>query len=299
VIGAQGLFYASLFVLNSVGNLPPPALTNSLCFDMKLAFHRENTLDAPNLLVIGSSVAWRHFDGETLIQDRPQVRPLNAGFCGLTAGQSTFVGNWLLDRTPSVRDVLMITSPQDFEDCTIKPSEVFNREDVDAFVTGGASSWPYYMRYFDPFSLVRNAIHIAVDPFEFDQYGSGPLRTDEVRKVQIYGLVRKLDPACFAAVRALNLRLKDDGRRLLVATTPLQATWKADTIAEPLLADFNNRMHTALSVNAASMFWDGDAAGVVGSDAFFDPIHLRWSAAGVYTRALGNALQPILDQDRS
>jgi hypothetical protein len=297
-IGALGLFYASLFALDAVDNLPPPAFTNSLCVDAKLAFHRDNPLDAPNLLVIGSSVAWRHLDGETLIQDRPQVRPLNAGFCGLTAGQSTFVGRWFLDRAPSVRDVLMITSPQDFEDCTKTKSEIFDTEDVEDFITGDTSPWPYYMRYFDPFSLVRNAINIAADPFEFDPYGSGPLRTDEVREAQIYGLVRKLDPACFAAVEALNLRLKAEGRRLLVATTPLQAAWKTGTAAAPLLADFNSRMRAALSVNPASLFWDGDAAGVVGPDAFFDPIHLRWSAAGVYTQALGKALQPVPLQDR-
>jgi hypothetical protein len=298
VIGALGLFYTSLFVLDAANNLPPPAFTNSLCFDAKLAFHRENTLGAPNLLVIGSSVAWRHLDGEMLMQDRPQVRPLNAGFCGLTAGQSTFVARWFLDRTPSVQDVLMITSPQDFEDCTRTNSEVFDTKDVDGFVIGKASPWPYYMRYFDPFSLVRNAFAIASDPFEFDQYGSGPLRTDEVREAQIYGLVRKLDPACFAAVEALNLHLKADGRRLLVATTPLQTAWKTGTAAAPLLADFNNRMRAAIAGNSASQFWDGDAAGVVGPDAFFDPIHLRWSAAGIYTQALGEALQPVPQQDR-
>jgi hypothetical protein len=75
--------------------------------------------------------------------------------------------------------------------------------------------------------------------------------------------------------------------------TPLRAAWKTGTAAAPLLADFNSRMRAALFGNSASLFWDGDAAGVVGPDAFFDSIHLRWSAAGVYTRALGKALQPV------
>jgi hypothetical protein len=305
-IGALSLFYAGIFALGATGHLPPPAFTNSICVDEKLAFHRAHPADAPNMLVIGSSVAWRHFDGEALVQDLPQVRPLNAGFCGLSAGQSTFAGEWFLDRTPSVRDVLMITSPQDFEDCTATRAPLFDREDVADYVAEGGSPWPYYMRYFDPFSLLRNASNIAAkrrgdsaaDPIVFDRYGSGPLRTDGVRETQIYGLVRKLDQACFAAVEALNLRLKAEGRRLLVATTPLQAEWKRGTGAAPLLAEFNHRMRTALAGNPTSAFWDGDAAGVVSQEAFFDSIHLRWSAASIYTRALGEALQPMSGQER-
>ncbi|WP_120006411.1 hypothetical protein [Teichococcus vastitatis] len=301
-LGALGLFYAGLFTLDATGNLPPPAFTNSICVDEKLAFHRQHPARDPNLLVIGSSVAWRHFDGAALVEEAPQVKPLNAGFCGLSASQSTFAAQWFLDRTPSVRDVLLITSPQDFETCGQAGVPLFNSEDVDRYVVGRASPWLYYLRYFDPFSLLRNATNIASkrrgdsinDPIVFDAYGSGPLRTDDVRDTQIYGLVRKLDGACFDAVRALNLRLKGEGRRLLVATTPLHPDWKHGTGAAPLLAEFNQRMQAALAVNPASEFWDGDAAGVVGRSAFFDAIHLRWSAARQYTRALGKALPPIL-----
>jgi hypothetical protein len=294
---ALALFYATLGVLGATGNLPPPAFSNSLCVDEKLAFHRNNAAEQPNLLVIGSSVAWRHFDGAQLVQGVSQVKPLNGAFCGLAANQSVYAANWFLDRTPSIRDVMMITSPQDFENCTTNRAAIFDHKDATDYVSAKASPWAYYIRYFDPFSLVRNASSIAaqrsgadfVDPLVFDRYGSGPLDTSRNRETLLYGMVKSLDQKCFDAVQALAHRLKAEGRRLLVATTPLHPDWKADDAAAPLLSEFNSRIRAALAEDPAARFWDGDAAQVVESGAFFDAIHLRWSAAGTYTQALGTA----------
>lgn len=300
VFGSMGAafaaFYVFLFGLQVTGHLPPPAFSNSICVDEKLAFHRANPPENPNFLVIGSSVAWRHFDGEAVVEQAPNLRPLNGAFCGLTANQSAFVANWMLDRTPSVRDVLMIASPQDFENCTTHKAAIFNREDADRYVFERASVWPLYIRYFAPGSLIRNAMEVAgkrsgenkVDPLIFDQYGSGPLDMDGDRGLY-YDMVRRPDPACFSAIHALAKRLQSEGRRFMLATTPLHPDWKASGDPQgKILADFSKHIHAALQGTNAE-YWDGDAAQVVDRTAFFDAIHIRWSAAQSFSKALSKA----------
>jgi len=298
-------FYALIFSLDAAGHLPPPAFSNSICVDEKLAFHRENPIESPNLLVVGSSVAWRHFDGAALVREAPEARPLNAAFCGLSLNQTQFVADWFLDRTPSVRDVLLIVSPQDFENCTTTRTALFNEEDVERYVAGGASPWPYYMRYFDPFSLGRNATQIAakrsgenwLDALVFDPYGGGPLDTEKNRETLLYGMVKRMDSNCFGALGALSARLQHEGRRLLVASTPLNPEWKASGDPDGrTVEEFNRRIRATLAGNPLAEFWDGDAARVVDSDAYVDAIHLRWSAAKDYTVALGKALHPGMNE---
>ncbi|HCA66090.1 MAG TPA: hypothetical protein DEP73_18415, partial [Pseudomonas sp.] len=127
LFGMLGGFAALLAWLNHTDNLPPPAFSNSLCVDEKLHFLRHNPIADPNLLIVGSSVAWRHVDGDVLIEQTPGLRPLNGAFCGLHANQSTYVANWLLDREPSVRQVVMIVDPLDFAGCWKVPDAVFDR----------------------------------------------------------------------------------------------------------------------------------------------------------------------------
>ena len=163
-------------------NLPPPAFSNSLCVDEKLRFLRHNPIDQPNLLVIGSSVAWRHVDGDVLRSSAPELRPFNGALL-LHANQSAYVADWLLDRQPSIRQVVMIVDPLDFAGCWKVPDAVFDREDADHYVYQQASRWGAITRYFSPRSLLRNARTIKAqraneiewDPLVFTRHGDGPL----------------------------------------------------------------------------------------------------------------------------
>ena len=288
------IYYACLVGLSATGNLPPPAFTNSICIDEKFAFLRQHPPESPNLLVIGSSVAWRHFDGATVVRDAPAIRPFSGAFCGLHAGQSAYAANWLLDRLPSVRDVLLIATPQDFDDCTTEPAAFFDRQDVGDYVFRHTSSWWFYTRYFALGSLLRNSAEIAdkrsgknrIDPLVFDRYGSGPLNTSRNRGRLLYGDVTGQDPACFAALAGLSARLRQDGRRLMVAATPLHPLWKAQYDPQGLmLARFSNAIQTALSANGGQ-YWDSNPSFLPNENLFFDAIHLRWAAVPDFTEAL-------------
>ncbi|WP_407290751.1 hypothetical protein [Stutzerimonas zhaodongensis] len=297
LFGALALFCLTLFALERTGNLPPPAFSNNLCVDEKLAFLRDNPIDSPNLLVIGSSVAWRHVDGHALVNAMPEVRPMNGAFCGLFANQSTYVGHWLLDRQPSIRSVVMIADPQDFAGCWRVPAAVFNREHVDPYVYEDTSRWGYYMRYFAPKSLARNALTVKAqragriewDPLVFNRFGDGPLRTRNTREL-MYGKPDALDHNCFSALQAMGERLQREGRDLMVVSTPLHPEWKERYDPDgTFLANFDQRIADALGDSGT--YWNADKDWSTPVGSFVDAVHLRWSAAQAFTEALAEQMQ--------
>ncbi len=298
LFGALTLFCLALLGLDRTGNLPPPAFSNNLCVDEKLSFMRDNPIQSPNLLVIGSSVAWRHVDGNVLAQALPEVRPMNGAFCGLFANQATYVGHWLLDREPSIRSVVMIADPQDFAGCWKVPTAVFNREHVDPYVYQDASRWNYYMRYFSPKSLARNALTVKAqragkiewDPLVFNRFGDGPLETSNTREL-MYGRPDPLDRNCFEALREMSERLEREGRQLMVVSTPLHPQWKEKYDPDgTFLADFDKHILDSLSATGGT-YWNADKDWSTPASSFVDAVHLRWSAAQQFSAALAEQMR--------
>lgn len=297
LVGALALFCLTLLWLDRTGNLPPPAFSNNLCVDEKLNFHRNNPAGSPNLLIIGSSVAWRHVDSSQLVHALPEIRPLNGAFCGLFANQSTYVAGWLLDHEPSIRSVVMIANPQDFAGCWRVPTAVFNRDHVDPYVYEHDSKWAYYMRYFSPKSLVRNALTVKAqragqiewDPLVFNRFGDGPLDTRNTRSL-LYGRPEALDRNCFQALHALGERLVQEGRQLMVVSTPLHPEWKAKYDPDgTFLADFDQRITDTLSATGGT-FWNADKDWRTPDAAFVDAVHMRWTAVQEFSLALAEQM---------
>ena len=298
LFGALAIFCLTLFALNRTGNLPPPAFSNISCVDEKLSFLRDNPIQSPNLLIIGSSVAWRHVDGHVLTEALPGVRPMNGAFCGLFANQSTYVGHWLLDRQPSIRSVVMIADPQDFAGCWRVPTAVLNREHVDPYVYENASPWGHYMRYFSPKSLARNALTVKAqrageiewDPLVFNRFGDGPLVTSNTREL-LYGRPEPLDASCFAALGKMSARLAQEGRELMVVSTPLHPQWKEKYDPDgTFLADFDKQIMETLNATGGT-YWNADKDWDTPVSSFVDAVHLRWSVVQGFTAALAEQMR--------
>ena len=290
-------FFVLLLGLQATDNLPPPAFANIACADEKMEFLRARAPKAPTLLVVGSSVAWRHFDGAQFEAAAPGAVALNGAFCSFTASQNVAIANWLLDRNPTVRDVLMVVDPQDFADCTAAPAENFNREDADRFVYSGAPRWGFYMRYFSPRALLHNAVGLhrrridknAPDSLVIDRFGSWPLENTTLKGMPYglgYGAIDRLDPACFSAVDGLARRLRSEGRRMMIVTAPLNPQWK--TTYDPNGALFK-RVKAEMRRIPGAEFWDGDGAEVVDQSAYWDAIHMRWPAARHFSGSMVKA----------
>jgi hypothetical protein len=288
-------FLGGTFVLLAeTENLPPPAISNNLCIDEKLAFMRENPPKDPNFLVMGSSVAWRHIDSSILAASMPGTVPYNAAFCALQMTQTFSVTQWLLGRLPTVRHLLVVASPQDFESCSREPLTTFSLAEADRFVFERPWRWGYYFRFFDPVSLVRNAVSIkqlrtqehALETLRITKYGDAPQDPPKPKEHLVYDAIEQFDPLCFHALRALALEMQSKGIALTVVNTPLNPLWEKtyDPDAKTHV-ELNNRIETVLAGTGAVHF-NGDIAFTEGPDSFTDAIQLRWPAAQRFTKLL-------------
>ena len=291
-----GAVYGTLYL---TGHLPPPPLSNSVCVDEKLAFLRNNPQVDPNFLVVGSSVAWRSFDSSVIVKRDHSIRPLNGGFCGMQINQSAFITHWLTDHWPSIDTVLLMASPLDFNTCE-GSGQVFDPVDARRFVFQHRPAWSFYLRYFDPVSLVRNIKRQARDrataramgfAMEFTRYGDGPLDTDRDRGL-FYGKNPGIDPACFDALRSLALELSKEGRRFMVVTTPLHPGWTARYDADGSLRRHISSNITNALEGTGAHFWNAAQESGTDASAFTDAIHIRWSAVAPFTRQIVNRLLP-------
>lgn len=279
------LVYA-LVGLSAAGALPPPQFSNTLCIDEKLAGMRVAPPRQPDLLVVGSSVAWRHFNTPAALAVAPGVRPYNAGFCGVRLDQTEQVARWLTQRLPSVHRVVLVASPFDFQGCAAHREAHFDVAEADRFVFEDASPARFYARFFDPVTLARNATTVRAarhdisgpDPLVQDRFGDGPSEPRTARGL-FYDGGEALDPACFAALRRMALRLHARGQRLDVTITPLHPAWtmrygdpRLDTQVAMALQGTGARFHPGVHTPQAG--------------SFYDAIHLRWSGTAAYTQAL-------------
>ena len=291
-----GAMVAALLMLQGKDALPPPQFANSVCIDEKLRSMRAGMPADPNLLVVGSSVAWRHFNSPAAVAAAPDLRPLNAGFCGANMVQTRKVSAWLTARLPTVRHVLLIASPLDFERCTANAPSQFDIFDADDYVFRNASPARFYLRYFDPVTLVRNATTIRAaragtngfDPVVQNSYGDGPNQPARSRGLFYEGV--NLDPACFAALRQTAGILQRKGVSLDVTVTPLAPEWVERYQGAAGAAAFARTIEQSLAGTGAR-FRPVDYR--PGPDAFYDAIHIRWSATAGYTRSLLRETRPF------
>ena len=288
---------AAIVTLDRVGSLPPPAIVNEICADEKLDWLRKNPPDAPNLLIVGSSLAWRGVDSQQFAQRVPGARPLNGGVCHAGIDQSTWMARYLLRHFPSVQSALLVVAPQDFTSCLLKPDGLFNPETADAYVFHRRWAYPFYITQFDPVSLIRNAWTIAFlrsahgesESLVMTRFGDGPLNASGNRGL-LYGPVKRLDESCFDALRSFARSLEASGRHLFVTTAPLHPAWREryDPSGD-LHRTFVAGVKAAIAEVETGSFWDG--AEVFGGEPseFTDAIHINWKAAQRFTSQLVTA----------
>jgi len=296
VVGAALLVSSYCFLLvglGAAGALPPPAFSNNSCADEKLRFLRDNRADDADLLVLGSSVAWRHFDGAAA--EGIALRSRNIAFCLHNVKQTKAVAEWLLPRMPAARTVILIASPLDYRGCAAKPDPQFSVRDASAYVFDDVNPLLYYFRYFDPFTLLKNAASFTRDRADsrqwgtlvMDRFGDAPMDPPGERRYDLGAEVGDgPEAACLSALQSLAIDIRKSGRRLIVVDTPIAPRWKARFDPDgSALRDFSERIDLALAATGAER-WNGDAAFAPGAGSFFDAIHLRWPAAQAFTRTL-------------
>ena len=298
VLAACGLLLLTLQVLAGQEMLPAPQFANSQCVDEKLRAMRLNPPGDANLLVVGSSVAFRHFSGAAAHAIAPGIRPYNAGFCHANIRQTGSATRWLVGRLPEVRHVLLIASPFDFEGCAAGPAAQFPLADVDAYVFGHRDRFAPYFRYFDPATLLRNAAtirEVRTNPRLFDSvivtpYGDG-LSAPPWRGLH-YDAAR-VEQSCVDDLAALAGWLERRGVRLEVTLTPVHPQWAARFAGRAPAAALEPRIKAALSATRAAYLAPPRQ---IGADSFYDAIHMHAAAADAYTRTLVRDMDALIGE---
>ena len=170
---------------------------------------------------------------------------------------------------------------------------------VDRYVFERAPKWPYYLRYFDPISLVRNATQVhdkrsnrtPLDPLLFTEYGDGPLDTDRSDDLN-FGPVYALDTRCFSALHGLADSLSSSRVELMVVISPIPPDWKASYDADgQVTRRFAREVASSLHGTRATL-WNSDDGSPFAASEFTDALHLRWSAVQRFSRMLAAQLSP-------
>jgi hypothetical protein len=303
VVGCYAVIACSLLILHATDHLPPPIVTNNLCFDEKLQWmSRELPSSPPDLLVFGSSVAWRHFDSEQAIKSELTKNPYNLGFCGMRLSQTAFVVRYFLakQRFQFPLRALIIVSLQDFENCPGSEEQVFSKPDADEAIFSPTHAWELYFKNVDPVPFVRNASAIkamrnatnGLDRLILTKYGDGPIDSDQSRGLS-YGPITDLKQHCFFALRELVKQLSDHKIQTTLVLTPINPRWVSEYDPNRrILDEVRSRLSEVLKKSDV-LVWDASENKAFAESDFVDAIHLRWSAVRRFTIAMAGVANQL------
>jgi hypothetical protein len=301
-LGPVFLYVVVILLLGAVApqHLPAPPISNQRHFDEKLRFLRDNPHFRPVMLGIGSSVVLRSIDfAQFQGSNRPPFRFLNLGIPGSSMKETRVNSRFFVSKFPSVRAVLTILVPPDFESCS-NPMKPYDPEDAWAYVTGRVPSVWFYLKYISILDFVVDVTRVAEDRkmrqgrwprLYHDRFGASPVERDQ-GNWNNYRPV-SLDPACFAELSAWNHELQAAGITLYVVLFPMSPEWAARTPgARDYISSFERRVQselhgTGVRVIEGRDFFDGPGSHV-------DAYHLHWSAARRFSQRLGAAITPEL-----
>lgn len=279
-------------------HLPAPAITSLEPLDEKLRYLRDRfDGETPDVLTVGSSITWRHLDGDTLVRAAGgDLTVLNGGTGLLKTHQTRAMVQFYLDRFPGIVTIATFVGLPDFDDCKRRPASLMDPEDAAAYAFEQAEPLPLYLEYFAPVRYVRTGLNLPerTEPLTGDlwqdEYGSGPMQIpQEMQEGLRYGRI-DLDPLCIDQLVALAVDMEAAGKRFVIVFAPTHPDyWKyypgglnrlRATIAQ---VKQRVRPHGAQVVD---MHVDPD---YLAAD-FWDAFHMQWAAVRRFTAEIAPAL---------
>ncbi len=283
LLGAQ-YFFLQFWPMN----MPPPAVAQVETLDFKFRYLRNQPALDPDVIAVGSSMTWRHFDGASF-EAHSGLSFLNGGTNFLRIHQSRYLANFYSDMYDADFYV-MLTSLPDFEDCTTIPASVFNRDDAEDYITGAKPEWFYYLKYLALTRYVRTGMtlpqrltRLEGDLWQ-DEYASGPLHIPEMGLR--YGR-QDFDPECLEQLYLMSDDLSRKGRHFLVALIPVHPDYMEKY---PETEQQLNALHTDIQAGLRRNGHDAVMLADSGSypaDDFFDAFHLQWPAVQRLSAVVG------------
>lgn len=298
VFGGLMLLFAAVPII-AEARAPAPPISSLVHIDEKLRFLREHPALAPTVLAVGSSVTWRQLAGDAFkeLAGGPN-RFLNGAVAHLQIHQTRALTRFYLAHYRSVRDVLVMVSLGDFEDCSEEPRNLFPPRDAARYTFGGWPALYFQLRYFSPGRYVQTLMSLEQrrTPFTgdlyLDRYGSGPVELPEDVDLGLRYDSFETDPACIDELIGLARDVRERGAHLALVFTPIHPKYRA------LHADdvHGLREVAARLDQEAEQFGDSlqvfdlmDVPEFQG-DAFYDALHLQWPAVQRLSAGLAGAM---------
>ncbi|MET0430180.1 MAG: hypothetical protein ABW026_16995 [Microvirga sp.] len=276
--------------------LAAPPITKIEHLDEKLRFLRNHREIDPSLVVVGSSMAWRQFDGAPFAAQLGEGHVLNGATAFLKVHQTRFLTNFYMDHFPRIKTIMLMLGPPDFQDCTKIPAELFDTDDASGYVFEQDSPATFYMRYFSAAHYLRRArdyeareVPMIGDLF-MDGYGSGPVqRPAAMKKGLRYGRL-VFDGACTDALMKLLPEITARGIRPVVVFSPVNPEFRRrypGTMRrlQAVIARVRKEADPTIEILDTS---ESDFR----SPEYFDAVHLQWAAVQRYSRQLARLVLP-------
>ena len=291
VLGIAG-FGVLLWSLARADRLPPPPLTADACIDEKFKFLAEHDIRDVDFIAVGSSVTWRNLDMTAFKKAGLAKRPLNAAPCYLHVSETVSYTAFLLKGIPTVRTVVSVMAPRDFDQCAKPREDFFPATLAAAYVFNGLPALPIYLANSKPDKFVRSVLRIKglrKNEMLMDDYGSSFMRQPRTWLPEPV-----LADKCFEARAELERVVEEAGATLIVATVPLQPEWQARYDPKrTFINSFEERVQSALT--APSTLFIRGSRSATESLRHGDAVHYIWDSAVKYSALLVNeiAAQPL------
>jgi hypothetical protein len=269
-------------------HMPAPAVSQVEALDVKFQHMRKHPTLDPDVIAVGSSMTWRHFDGKNF-EAHSGLSFFNGGTSYLKIHQSRYLANFYSDMYDA-RFYVKLTSLPDFEDCTTVPASLFDREDVEDYVTGAKPEWFYYLKYLALTRYVRTGLELPQRMAQLegdlwqDEYASGPLHIPNLGLR--YGR-QDFDPECLRQLYGMSDDLAQAGRHFLVALIPVHPDYlEKYPETEAQLKTLHDDMQIELRRNGHDVVMLAES-GAYSPDDFFDAFHLQWPAVQRLSAIIG------------
>jgi hypothetical protein len=298
VVAILSVMAGVITYLSHIDRMPAPALTLVQHLDEKLRYLRDHPEMTPELVAVGSSIAWRQFDGKPFAEQLGEGHVLNGASAFLQVHQTRFLTNFYADHFPGLQTVMVMLGPTDFKDCSSVSAELFNSDDASGYAFRRHVSLIYYLKYFVPLTYLRRIASFQrkriplTGEMWMDEYGSGPMQwTEGMMRGLRYSAIT-LDKHCADALQHLVLDLTTRGIRPVVIFPPIHPEYRQlypQTITDLKAVAEELRLSTGGQVQIIDIIEDTSCP-----EDFFDAVHLQWSAVQKLSRKLTDAVFPSL-----
>jgi hypothetical protein len=292
---AFAMIVGGLELLTWTDRLPAPPITKVEFLDEKLRFLRERRDLDPTLVLVGSSMALRQFDGRPFASRIGQRHVLNGASTLINVHQTRFLTSFYMEHLPKLQTIILMLGPPDFENCTT-PANLFDPEDASGYAFKQDIAAPLYLRYFAPVLYLRRARNFQErrvplkGDFWMDEYGSSPLQwTPEMMRGLRYEAL-KFDRSCVDGLLQTLTDIKAKGIRPVVVLSPVHPEYRQKyPEAIQRLKEVGGKVGAELREGVD--FFDMSESDFEAAD-FFDAVHLQWTAVQRFSDKLADLVLP-------